>query len=1053
MAMVWAVWNAYRDERFALKVLTRSTPALRKRLRKEGLAQAALSHPNLLPVLEIVDIDSQLGLLMPLVCGPSLRSVLDQGRLLQDDALALMVEITEGLQAAHAAGLVHRDLKPSNVLLDVLDGRVRPRIADFGLVKGVHDDTMQTKTGAVMGTPAYAAPEQLRDASRVDLRADLFSLGVMLVELMTGQRPLPVGPHEQPPSLDGLPEPLRRLAVAMLSSDPTDRPGDAAAVLAVLRPLAPKSGARQDGPLGQRVVAAAAQHASLRADDTQVSVASEAVHNLSPRPRCIGRRDLTGRIHQALRDHAIVTLLGAGGVGKTTLALAASWDGLAGWDEVRFCALADARTPDEIGSVVCDALGVRPGRDPIQKAETVIRARGRLLLVLDNLEHLVEHAEGTIGRWQAAAPAARMLVTSRVPLRLSGEHGLSVDVLAPEPALEMLVTQIAGVRPGFRIDASNRDALVSITEQVDRLPLALALAAARCRSLTPEQLSARLSSRLLALRDRSLPARQQTLGSVLQWSWDLLAPAERDTLAQCSIFEGGFTLAAAEAVVDLGGEDVEDCIDELVEHNLLVVDGSGRFRMLNAVHRFAQKKASTPGLAQRHGAYFASLRRQSDELSYEAFLALIKREQDNIWAAHRRAITRADTDTAYAAGMMGCRRLIAFGPFLPGLEAMTALQGMALSPGQQARVCLRIGNLLYYGGKPEAAETAMLDACARFEAQEDTEGVGLARLWLGQLYNQMRRPDDARRELKTAEVLLAECSSMTRLAMTQQQLGALMTVMGEHGPAEAHLRKGLQTSREASATRVEGNCLENLGILYANRGQVERAREHYTAAQAIYERLGNRLGLLNLHYNLANLLQHIGEAGRAVEHFQASLALARADGRQTDTLATLVALSIVSQAEGDPDTAASYCLEALAGFEALESEFSVARARLLMARIRIRQGRAVEAREFLEACREFCIQNTRMKPLFMGTDALLWCLAGDATLAAARLSEIDATPVVDNWVWKQDVLFSCIETAHRLGEAARADSYRAELETLLAPLPELARAHTLGILSRSLSYS
>ena len=190
MASVWRVRHVQLGSEHALKLLHVSTPELRERLLDEGRIQARLTHPNIVPVTDLVSLSGGIGLVMPLVAGPTLRERLDQGRVPLEAALELGAAVLDGVAHAHASGLVHRDLKPENILLQPAGGRFVPRVADFGLAKALHSQGPgRTRTRMGMGTPGYMAPEQHRDASRVDARADVFSLGCILYELLTGRRP------------------------------------------------------------------------------------------------------------------------------------------------------------------------------------------------------------------------------------------------------------------------------------------------------------------------------------------------------------------------------------------------------------------------------------------------------------------------------------------------------------------------------------------------------------------------------------------------------------------------------------------------------------------------------------------------------------------------------------------------------------------------------------------------------------------------------------------------------------------------------------------------
>ena len=193
MAAVYEVMNHKLGTPCALKVLTLTARSVRRRLEREGQVQAGLAHPNIVSVFDVVDVDGAPGLLMELVRGPALDQLLAEQQLTFDQCDALARGILAGLEAAHEKGLIHRDLKPANILCSIANGQLIPKIADFGLAKIVADESgannpSATKSGTTMGTPSYMAPEQIRNANKVDQRADIFSLGAILYELVCGRK-------------------------------------------------------------------------------------------------------------------------------------------------------------------------------------------------------------------------------------------------------------------------------------------------------------------------------------------------------------------------------------------------------------------------------------------------------------------------------------------------------------------------------------------------------------------------------------------------------------------------------------------------------------------------------------------------------------------------------------------------------------------------------------------------------------------------------------------------------------------------------------------------
>jgi predicted ATPase len=298
----------------------------------------------------------------------------------------------------------------------------------------------------------------------------------------------------------------------------------------------------------------------------------------------------------------LVTLVGPGGIGKTRLALevAGQESGSGPYEGVWFVDLAPVADPAQVPGAIAAALGIRPeGSGPVLDL-LVDRLRDRpVLLVLDNFEQVLA-AAADVATLLAACPSARMLVTSRTALRLRAEHELPLAPLPPAPAVDLLVERARDVRPGFDPDPAALAALGELARRLDGIPLALELAAARLRLLPPAQLLRRLGDRLdrpldLAAGAVDLPDRQRTLRATIEWSYDLLAPAERALLDRLSVFTGAFTLAAAEAVAAAPGEDLLDTLSSLVAQSMVGPagedeDGDPRFGMLGTVRAYARER-------------------------------------------------------------------------------------------------------------------------------------------------------------------------------------------------------------------------------------------------------------------------------------------------------------------------------------------------------------------------------------------------------------------------------------------------------------------------------
>ncbi|MFK7927107.1 MAG: protein kinase, partial [Myxococcota bacterium] len=618
-ASVYAVRHALLDTWHALKVLHTSDAATQDRLIREGRVQSRLDPALIVPVTDVILAHGAPALVLPLVRGMSLDSLLIDGPPTELEALSLFHAICTSVAHAHSHGIVHRDLKPANVLVDADQGRLRLRVADFGLVRAVADDELganggvRTRRGSMMGSPAYAAPEQLSAATRADRRADVWSLGVILYELLTGKRPfdgeslrdLIANVQNGDLNLDPVPTVHRAWIAQLLSVDPDGRPHNATEVLE--RVPAPEA-LPIDGPFGSRlVIPDLPAPPSVRSIAVTPPPAAPAIPDPAPRPtavhahipaersRLLGRAEDLKQLHAVVRSGArLATLTGIGGTGKTRLVIHFAWSVVEDWPGgVWFCDLTEARSLAGLASAVAGALGVViDNGDPVARITDGLLARGRCLIVLDNFEQVTEHAAATVGRWLDGAPDSAFIITSREVLGVRGERVLPVPPLAPDSAVELFLERARAARPDFKPNESEKGFIEQLVTKMDHLPLAIELAAARVRTLSPERMLQRMDDRFRLLTTRGRKDRASTLRATLDWSWDLLDTPEKETLAQLSIFEGGFTLDAAEEIVQLSDPEawVLDTVEALVDKSLVRTLPHERFGMLVTVQAYAQEK-------------------------------------------------------------------------------------------------------------------------------------------------------------------------------------------------------------------------------------------------------------------------------------------------------------------------------------------------------------------------------------------------------------------------------------------------------------------------------
>ena len=485
-------------------------------------------------------------------------------------------------------------------------------------------------------------------------------------------------------------EDIRRALAEQLGVDPA--PALAAVHLAILRgeplPQLPSAARARAAPAGQEPGRARTARPGWR-DRAGAPVAR--LTNLPAQlTSFVGREEELQRVGKLLSEARLITLTGPGGAGKTRLSVEVAArlaeqrpDDLS--DGVWFVPLAPVRDALDVPQAVLAALGLQEAAWPADPAEAARLAAlppldrladaltsRRLLLVLDNCEHVVAAAAQLASRVLAAAPGVRILITSREPLGVTGETLCAVPSLdvppadadateaAQAPAVRLFADRAAAVRPGFALDEATTGPVVRICRALDGIPLAIELAAARLRALTAAQVADRLDDRfrLLSVGDRAALPRHQTLRAVVDWSWELLEAPERAVLRRLSVFSGGATPASAEHVCALGGDQraVIDLVASLVDKSLVMAAGEHevRYSLLETVRAYAAGRLTEAGEEDRaraaHAEFFLALAERAEpELRSRDQLVWLNRmiaEHDNFSAALRHVIAAGDVDSA-----------------------------------------------------------------------------------------------------------------------------------------------------------------------------------------------------------------------------------------------------------------------------------------------------------------------------------------------------------------------------------------------------------------------
>ncbi|MCJ1676403.1 winged helix-turn-helix domain-containing protein [Streptomyces sp. APSN-46.1] len=625
----------------------------------------------------------------------------------------------------------------------------------------------------------------------------------------------------------------------------------------------------------------------------------------APLTSLIGRGDALDALANLLTGARLVTLTGPGGVGKTRLAIEAAGR-LAGAapdgvpddvpneapDEVRLVELAGLRgDAADLAQAVSAVLGIR---DPARLAPA-LRDR-RTLLILDNCEHVVDAVAELTAGLLAAAPALRVLATSQEPLALSGEVVVPVGPLAPDAAAELFTARAKEASPGFTVTESSAALVAELCARLDGIPLALELAATRVRALGLEELSARLGDRfrLLGAGRRGVPARQQTLRAVIDWSWELLSAPERTVLARLSVHPDGCALDAAEEVCAGDGiarQDVLDLVTRLVDRSL-IVPGNGRFRLLESVSAYAQERLAEsgegPAVRARHLGHYLALAEAADRHlrgpDQRTWLARLDAEAANLRTA--RATAAGTPDAARLATALTwwwlvrgrlteAHRALSEIRELPLLERSFALLTTAAqSAGAKTRVEDGTQGLFVWlsayalaqAGDPEASEQANERAHALFTAADDRWGVAATLALRATLAHHRGDLTTIRQDGERGAALFRELGDRWGELQTVPALASLAEIKGDYPRATRLHTEGLRIAEDLGLEAEVAARLSSLGRLALLAHDWDRARALHERALRLSTAQGYKYGEIHALMGLALGSRRSGDLDAAEAH-------------------------------------------------------------------------------------------------------------------------------------------------------------------------------------------
>jgi predicted ATPase len=908
-----------------------SQPEALARFEQEARSACALNHPNIVTIYELGHVNGTRYISMELVTGETVRELLTSGPIPFRKAVAIATQVADALAKAHAIGIVHRDLKPENLMVS---GNSTAKILDFGLakllgVKPVSDSdasTSITEQGTVLGTVGYMSPEQAT-GGELDFRSDQFSFGSVLYEMVTGFPAFRKKTHaetiaailrDEPEHLRSrtqqAPAPFVWIVERCLAKDPKERYGstqDLARDLAAVR---------------DRFAEASAGSSQPRPNNLPLQ-----------RTTFVGREREAVALRQLLNreDVQLVTLTGPGGIGKTRLALQVATDIAAEFPGgVCFVPLSVVADPGLIPSTIGQALGLHEtgNQSPQESLKEYVSALGQpMLLLLDNFEHLVSAAP-VIAQLLSAGRKLKVAVTSQAPLHVYGEHEFPVpplalpdlksipplEVLSRLPAIALFVERAQAIRREFTLTRENAPAVAALCARLDGLPLAIELAAARIKLLSPSAMLARLESRLNLLTGgaRDLPTRQQTLRNTVDWSYGLLSAAEQTLFRRLSVFIGGCTLEGAEAVCDTKGDlglDILDGMSSMVDKSLAQqveqADAETRFFMLSTIREYAAERlaeSKDDGATRRaHAAYYLVLAEEGaeDVVAHPEWLDRFEIEHENFRLALDHLIKTGDAEWALRLGAALFRFWETREHLTEGREAIArvlALEGTAALPKLRARLSFAAAVLAGEQGDYVSAQQLFEESLETCLELNDKRGVGVA-------LNALAVNARDRGELPHASLLFERCVAIWKdmgdsadLARALSNLANVTKLQGEYVRASSLYDECLTIFRRAGDGAGVAWTLNYQGDVAREKADLAAARSFYEQSLAAFRQLRDSWGIASTLSDLANLSCDQGNENGARRLYSESIQVFQELGHKRGIARALECLAASAAAQSNP---------------------------------------------------------------------------------------------------------------------------------------------------------
>ena len=941
-AHVYRAHDTRHDRTVAIKVLRAETFSRHdaERFAREIRIAARFVHAHIVPIHDSGEIGSRFYYIMPYVAG-SLRNRLSrQGRLEVAEAVRIAAEVADALDYAHTRGVLHRDVKPENILIE----GSHVALSDFGVARAIADVDWQslTSAGSIVGTPSYMSPEQFSGGD-VDERTDIYSLGCVLFEMLSGLRyfvgedgrvdflrrfvDMPLGLRARNPEVS---EALERVIAKAVACAPEHRFASA------------------------RELASALQHPA-----TAAPPARQASVPTTP-DIIIGREREIAEVEELLTRSRLVTVLGAGGVGKTHLAMSLASRHKAA--DPGSCAVVHLAGVDglSLASSIAEALGFAFAgwRDAAGQLIDHLRDK-RLLLILDNFEHMTSAAP-LIGSIISRTAAVRCLVTSRERLGLRDEtifelEGLrsTVDSAAPgaSDAARLFLHAAYRLRPRFQPTPDELACIDRICDMLDGMPLGIEMAAALLRVLECEGILRELERSFDSLEAdlRDIPDRHRTLRAVFDYSWNLLSADAQDGLRRLALFRGTFDQTGAREV---GGVSLH-VLAALKDASMIRRVEGGRFAIHPVFRQYAEERlrernADAPVATERYVRFFARLMRdRGTQLcgpSHAAALSALTDDIAEFRAAWSAAVTAADEtalrdlvdglfqvydlrgwyregqaiiDEAMTRGTLSAfmvAKLLSWrSRFCFHLSQLTDAFDLATRSArgfrsigadrEAANALLHQSRAEFRGGRFDEAEVAIREALAIYDTHADPHGRARALNDLGYVLAAQGRTSEAVETLRESLALFEQTGDSLGQAKVLNNLGGVLDGPETHLESMDLFERGLRMHQLIGDRRGVGICLHNVARCSLMLGDAARAARFAAASLEIARDLGAPLDVSTFLGTLAEIEARAGHIDQALQAHQEALTIAVQGGAHALALQHVVDIGQLFLRLGDTESA------------------------------------------------------------------------------------------------------------------------------------------------------